>query len=34
MLGIILDIASIVLSIVTIIIIIGLNRKGDSNAND
>ena len=34
MLDIILDIASIVLSIVTIIIIVKLNRKEDQNAND
>ena len=34
MIGIILDIASIALSIVTIILIVRLNRKEDSNAND
>ena len=34
MLGIILDIASIALSIATIIIILRMNRKEDPNAND
>ena len=34
MLGIILDILSIALSIATIIIIVRLNRKEDSDAND
>lgn len=34
MLGIILDIASFALSITTIILIVRLNRKEDSNAND
>lgn len=34
MLGIILDIASIALSIVTIVIILRLNRKEDADANN
>lgn len=34
MLDIILDIASIALSIATIVIILRLNRKEDSHAND
>ena len=34
MLGIILDIASLALSIATIVLIIRLNRKEESNAND
>lgn len=34
MLGIILDIASLALSAATIILIVRMNRKEDSNAND